>query len=569
MKHLRTILWMGLALVLLLNFQTWNAEFGPRDAAAAAAAAEAAKVQDSTNPLSTSLPTELPTSSAATQAASSSAPAANPAPTALPPGPILNVRTDVLDVDINLRGGELRRADLLEYRVTKGEATPVRLLRGNGNGDEYLLQTGLMSAGGANNEAFPTHNALFTCEFKGFVLDSSLDELRVPLKWTSPEGIEVTKTLVFHRGSYRIDVEYEVKNPTAAAWSATPYAQILHDKPVTLRSMSNYFNTETYSFTGPVYWDGKKYTKLKIANKEDAALNREVSDGWLASLEHHFVTAVVPSPGEKHRFTLQVRGQQYLARDRGPAVTVAAGSTGSIKQTLFVGPKLHAQLKPIHPELERAADFGVLNFLSQPLFMVLSWMHKFFNNWGLAIIAVTILLKLVLYPFSEASGRSMAKMKLVAPRMKQLQETYKDDRAKLGQAMMELYKKEKVNPAAGCLPQLLQIPVFMAFYWVLLESVEMRQAPFFGWLQDLSSRDHFFILPLIMAGAMFLQFKMSPPPADPAQAKVMMIMPVLMSVTFAFLPSGLVLYYAVNTLLTVAQQWNISRRIEASANSRN
>jgi len=250
-------------------------------------------------------------------------------------------------------------------------------------------------------------------------------------------------------------------------------------------------------------------------------------------------------------------------------VTVAPGASTLIKQTLFIGPKLQAQLEPIHPELGRAADFGVLTFLSRPLFWLLEQAHKIFGNWGLAIIAVTFLLKLVFYPLSEASGRSMAKMKMVAPRLKQLQETYKDDRQKLGTAMMELYKKEKINPASGCLPMLIQLPVFLAFYWVLLESVEMRQAPFFGWLQDLSVRDPLYILPLIMAGAMFLQYKLQPTPADPVQAKVFMILPLVMSVTFAFFPAGLVLYWVTNTILTIAQQWNINRRIEASASNRN
>ena len=210
----------------------------------------------------------------------------------------------------------------------------------------------------------------------------------------------------------------------------------------------------------------------------------------------------------------------------------------------------------------------MLTFLSRPLFWLLEQAHKIFGNWGLAIIAVTFLLKLVFYPLSEASGKSMAKMKLVAPRIKQIQETYKDDREKLGRAMMELYKKEKVNPASSCLPMLIQLPVFLAFYWVLLESVEMRQAPFFGWIQDLSSRDPFYILPLIMAGAMFMQYKLQPTPPDPIQAKMFMILPIVMSVTFAFFPAGLVLYWVTNTLLTIAQQWNINRRIEAAATPR-
>jgi YidC/Oxa1 family membrane protein insertase len=584
MKHLRTILWVSLALALMLNYQTWVHDFAPLDAAAAAAQVKAAEVDKATNPLAAVPQVEVPGATAAPVAtaapataipATTTAPAATSAVPVVAPaapadavatpatGTILNVRTDVLDVDVNLRGGELQRADLLKYPVVKGQPAPIRLLRNHGPGDQYLLQTGLAGAGpGAAPEAFPTHLANFHSEFAGFVMDSTLDKLEVPLKWTSPEGVEVTKTLIFRRGSYRIDVEYAVKNPTAAPWSVAAYALIFHDRPAVKRS---YFNVDSYSFTGPAFFDGTKYDKLKITNKEDASLNREVTGGWIASLQHHFVVAISPALEESHRYSLRVRGDEYVETDLGPAVTVAAGSSSVIKQTLFIGPKLQAQLEPIHPKLGLAADFGFMTFLSRPLFWLLEQAHKFFNNWGMAIIAVTFLLKLVFYPLSEASGRSMAKMKLVAPRLKQLQETYKDDRAKLGTAMMELYKKEKINPASGCLPMLIQLPVFLSFYWVLLESVEMRQAPFMGWIHDLSVRDPLFILPLIMAGAMFLQYKLQPTPADPVQAKVFMILPLVMSVTFAFFPAGLVLYWVTNTILTIAQQWNINRRIEAAS----
>ena len=585
MKNIRLILWVGLVLAVLVNYSTWVTEFAPRDAAAAAAAQKAAEAEKSTKPLGAAIPQTAPVAANAdtgnTPAASTpvptaggTAPAATPAATPAAPaagqatGKIVSVRTDVLDVDINLRGGELQRADLLAYPVVKGQPTPVRLLRNAGSGNQYLLQTGLAGtgAGAAVPNAYPTHQALFEGDFTAFVLQDGSNEIRVPLTWTSPEGVKVTKTLVFRRGSYRIDVEYSIENASGSPWSAASYAQILHDLPAVKRS---YFNVDSYSFTGPAFWDGAKYKKLKIANKEDASLNREIKDGWMASLQHHFVVAIIPRRDETDRYTLSARGDEYVETTVGPTFTVAPGATTALTETLFVGPKLQSQLDAIHPQLGRAADFGVLTFLSRPLFWLLSKAHLIFNNWGLAIIAVTFLLKLVFYPLAETSGRSMAKMKLIQPRLKQVQEQYKDDRQKLGQAMMELYKKEKVNPAAGCLPQLVQIPVFIAFYWVLLESVEMRQAPFFGWLQDISSRDPYYVLPVIMAGAMFVQYKLNPAPPDPVQAKVMMILPLVMSVTFAFFPSGLVLYYVVNTLLTIAQQWNINRRIAASQAVRN
>jgi len=571
MKNLRAFLWIGLAAILFVDFQVWQMDYAPRDAAAAAAAQKAVEADKVTHPLTAEVPqagaakanTAAPAAGTPATAANGAAPAAT-AKTELAPGATLNVRTDVLDVDVNLRGGELTRADLLQYPIVKGGAEPVHLLRNHGEGDRYLVQTGLAGPGGAAPADYPTHLALFTSDYTGFRLEPGLDELRVPLKWTSPTGVEVTKTLIFRRGAYRVDVEYAVKNGSAAPWSAAPYAQIEHDMPLVKRS---YFNVDSYSFVGPAYWDGSKYEKLRITSDKDAAFNGEFRDGWIASLQHHFVVAIVPPRDRLQDYSLHVRGNEYLATDVGQTVTVAPGATDTLHQTLFVGPKL--QLEAIHPELGRAADFGKLTFLARPLFWLLEQAHKVFGNWGFAIMAVTFLLKLAFYPLSEIAGRSAAKMKLIAPRMKQLQEQYKDDRARLGQATMELYKKEKINPATGCLPMLIQIPVFMAFYWVLLESVEMRQAPFIGWIHDLSSRDPLFILPAIMAGAMFLQYKMQPPSADPTQAKIFMIMPFVMSFTFAFFPAGLVLYWVTNTLLTIAQQWNINRRIQAATAARN
>lgn len=582
MKNLRSFLWIGLGLILFVNFQTWTTDYAPRDAAAAVAAQQAVAEQQANAPPMADVPEVSAApglSPAVTTAAAGDVPAARaPGDVAAADGTsstvaaVITVRTDVLDVDVSLEGGQLVRADLLDYRVKKGEDEVVRLLRQGGPDNQYLLQTGL---NGVSSEAapqtYPTHHALFTSDFTGFRLEQGLDELRVPLKWTSPEGVEVVKTLIFRRDSYRVDVQYEVKNGSMAAWTAAPYAQILHDMPPLKRS---YLNVDSYSFTGPAYWDGTKYKKIKLKADAAAEFNAEYPDGWtngwIASLQHHFVVAIVPpSPDEPHRHTLILNGDMFRATDVGPAATVAPGASASFKQTLFIGPKLQHQLAAIQPELDRAADFGILTFISQPLFWLLEKAHKIFSNWGIAIISVTFLLKLAFYPLSEIAGRSAAKMKLMAPRMKQLQETYKDDRTKLGQATMELYKKEKINPAAGCLPMLIQLPVFMAFYWVLLESVEMRQAPFVGWIHDLSSRDPLYILPVIMAGAMFLQYRIQPPSADPMQAKVFMIMPFVMSITFAFFPAGLVLYWVTNTVLTILQQWNINRRIQALSAVRN
>jgi YidC/Oxa1 family membrane protein insertase len=565
----RLWLWVALAALLLLNYQTWMHDYGPPPGAVAgspatnAAPHAAAPASDLGSRIpeaptaATPAPAQgAPASDAAAAAASvPSAPGTEPAKSAAA-GPRVHVRTDVLDLDISTRGGTLTRADLLAYPQVKGEATPVRLENEGDPLSLYLVQAGLTGPGGA---PYPTHLASYVSELTDYTLDGR-NELRVPLTW-SEAGVTVSKTFVFHRGQYRIDVQYEVHNGGSRPWTARPYAQLLRNDPRTKRSM---FDVESYAFHGPAIYDGTKYRKLDTTDTQDSHLSLEVRDGWLAALQHHFVSAIVPPRGAPYRFTLGASGDQYLLSATGPEQTVAPGATAQFSESFYVGPKLQGQLEATAPELGRVADYGRLWFLSMPLFWVLDKVHGLTGNWGVAIILVTFLLKLVFYPLSEASGRSMAKMKALQPRIKNLQETYKDEREKLGRAMMELYQREKINPVAGCLPIVIQIPVFLAFYWVLLESVEMRQAPFAFWIHDLSSRDPLFILPAIMAVAMFVQYKLNPAPPDPVQAKVFMIMPIAMSATFAFFPAGLVLYWVTNTILSIAQQWNINRRIEAA-----
>ena len=297
-----------------------------------------------------------------------------------------------------------------------------------------------------------------------------------------------------------------------------------------------------------------------------ANTNSAPSSGWFGAIQHHFVTAVVPPRARGHKFQVAVTGDMSIGSAIGKNLSVVApGSSKVFKTTLFVGPKLQAQLEDIDKSLKLTVDYGWLTIISQPLFWLLSIVHGFVGNWGVAIILVTFLIKLAFYKLTESSGRSMAKMRNLQPRMKALQDRYKDDKPALSQAMMDLYKREKVNPAAGCLPILIQMPFFLAFYWVLLESVEMRQAPFALWITDLSTKDPYFILPLIMGGAMFMQQKLNPAPADPVQAKVMQIMPIMFTAFFAFFPSGLVLYWVTNTLLSIAQQWKINTVVEAEA----
>ncbi len=571
MNNPRIFLWILLIMAGWLNYEAWVRDYAPRDAAAMAEQQKAP-----TPDLGASVPGARTPSNPPAADASSTAPvpapvpgasAASAAPATEVPGAaagvasaIVHVRTDVLDLDIDLKGGTIRRADMVKYPKVKGQADRVRLM----NTDPetlYLLQTGLT---GPQGSPHPTHLTEYSSGQKDYTLKPGQNELRVPLTWTNGDGVTVTKTFIFKPGLYRIDLEYDIDNMSGAPWSATPYAQIQRRDPNVKRSFIT-TNPENLSSRGPAYRDGTKYRKLKLTSEEDRNFSIDVTNGaWIAAIQHHFVSAVVPPDNTPYHFALKTVGEhEFLFSAVGPATTVANGQKATITQKLFIGPKLQKQLDATGAELDRVADYGWLTILSSPLFDVLQWVHGLFGNWGWTIVFVTFLLKLVFYPLSEASGRSMAKMKLLGPRMKQLQETYKDDREKLGRAMMELYKKEKVNPVAGCVPLLLQIPVFLAFYWVLLESVEMRQAPFVGWINDLSAKDPYYILPAIMAVAMFVQYRLQPQTGmDPMQQKVFMFMPLVMSVMFAFFPSGLVLYWVTNTILSIAQQWNINRRIE-------
>ena len=566
MNNPRVMVWLAFAAVLVLNYQAWVHDYGAADNAAATHASAAGGAHDKGGSLDAAVPQTFSTDTTAPAGASAptETPAAAPSiPGAEPPGsaaaaaPHVHVRTDVLDLDISLQGGTLQKADLLRYPKVKGGSEPVRLMNEDGEESLYLLKTGLAGPG-----EHPTQFATFTAANLDYVLGSAA-QLVVPLTWTDGHGVTVIKSFTFRRGDYRIGLNYSVDNRSGAPWQAAIYAQILRYDPPSARSM--FFNVEGNAFHGPAIYDGAKYRKLKIDNADDRHLALEVRNGWLAALQHHFVSAIVPAADTTNRITLSAQGRQFQLATAGPLRSIAADTTASFEETLFVGPKLQADLETAGPRLELVADYGVLTIIARPLFWLLGKVYALFGNWGVAIIVVTFLLKLVFYPLSEASGRSMAKMKTLSPRIKNLQDTYKDDKEKLGRAMMELYKREKINPVAGCLPIIIQIPVVLAFYWVLLESVEMRQAPFVGWINDLSSRDPYFILPAIMAGAMLVQYKLNPTPPDPIQAKVFMIMPLVMSVTFAFFPAGLVLYWVTNTLLSIAQQWNINRRIGAAA----
>ncbi len=559
MNQVRVLLWVGLLLLVWLNVNAWMKDYLPVGAPAPAAGSA---VTEPVPSAADGLADEMPTvAGEATPAAGTPVRAPELGePVAAGPGKV-RIVTDALDIDLALAGGELIRADLSLYPRNKDDpSTPVRLFNTDSKDTQFLFQSGLTSGEAGRNE--PNHKAPFTAAADVFRLAEGGDTLEVPLSWSDGAGLSVTKTLVFHRGSYEVGVDYRVINAGGEPVKLASYAQLLRHSQGNERSM---WDPETYSFRGPAYYDGESYQKLDIDDADDQALSRSITGGWVAALQHHFVAAIVPTPGQNYQYEMRVKDLDFMLRVVGPAQVVPPAGSLEVSETLFVGPKLQDQLKKAGPRLELTADYGFLTILSQPLFWLMSKIYDFVGNWGLTIIIVTFLIKLVFYKLSETSGRSMAKMKTVAPRLKAVQERYKDDREGQARAMMELYKREKINPVAGCLPVLVQIPFFLAFYWVLLESVEMRQAPFVGWIQDLSARDPFFILPILMGGAMFMQFKLNPTPPDPVQAKVFAFMPVIMTVMFLWFPAGLVLYWLTNTLLSIAQQWKINRVVEAEA----
>ena len=558
MDNQRVFIWAALALVLYLNFMAWQKDYAPPPVPASTTQTQS---ENGAEPAANDTLPELPSSDATAPPASASGTSAatidqSNSETIAGTAPVIRVLTDVFLMDISTRGGELIRADLLKYPVQKNRPDdPVQLFRPTP--PLYVARSGLRAA---DNRAEPTHQVTYQAASNEYKLEAGQEELLVPLTWTDGEGVTVTKTFRFKPGSYQVDLSYDVENQSGAEYKAASYVQLIRHYEHIERS---YFKVETYAYRGPAIYDGKRYLKLDIEDAEDRVFRDAFAGGWMASLQHHFVAAAVPPVDETYDYQLNlVSGNDYVLSYRGPLAAVPAGGKHTFNETLFVGPKLQEQLAQAGPRLELVADYGKLTILSQPLFTVLEFVYGVVGNWGWAIIIVTFLIKLAFYKLTASSGRSMAKMRNLGPRIKAIQERYKDDREQLGRKMMEIYKSEKINPLAGCLPILIQIPFFLAFYWVLLESVEMRQAPFLGWITDLSSRDPYFILPILMAGAMFAQFRLQPMPStDPMQAKIFMFMPIIMSVTMAWFPAGLVLYWLTNTLLSIAQQWRINKLV--------
>jgi YidC/Oxa1 family membrane protein insertase len=468
------------------------------------------------------------------------------------------VQTDVLDAWIDLHGGDLVRVDLPTYPVNKSDPNKAVRLLDYEPDTRWVFQTGLR---GPDDAAEPDHVATFSAASPSYQLAAGENALVVTLDWAGNGALKAQKVYTFRRGAYA--VELELKAASDSPWRGAPYVQMTRLYHAVKRS---YTSVDSYSFSGPVLFNGSEYKKLKFDDLAKSPVTQTEQGGWLAAIQHHFLAAAVPPPDDSVRYTASTRGQDFVLSALGALRTVDATMPLDYRLTLFVGPKLQDQLTAAGPKLERAVDYGpTLGWIARPLFWLLSAVERYVDNWGLAIVIVTFLIKLAFYRLTAASGRSMAKMRRVQPRMKAIQERYKDDRQAQSQAMLELYKKEKVNPAAGCVPVVIQMPFFFAIYWVLVESVEMRQAPFMLWINDLSSRDPYFVLPLLMGVAMFFQTRLQPPPPDPMQARVMQIMPLVFTFFFFLFPSGLVLYWLTNTVLGILQQWRINKIVTREA----
>lgn len=472
----------------------------------------------------------------------------------------IEVKTDFLYAEINTLGGTLQRLELLKHRALDSDKPLILLQKREDH--TYLAQSGLIGDG------LPTHNTEFSSSDDKVELAEGKDTVQVRLTAASDNGVKVTKVYTFHRGSYVIDLSYEIENGGKAAVTPSAYYQLVRDSS-TPPGDSRFVPT----YTGPaVYTQEGKYQKISfsdIEKKEKQNTDRnapvylpQANNGWVAMLQHYFVSAWIPKGNEpREYFTRQLDSKLFAAGVKMALPAIESGKSASTGITLYAGPA-QSSLDQVAPELGRTVDYGLLTVIAKPLFMALSYIHGGVHNWGVAIIILTILIKLLFFPLSAASYRSMARMRVVAPKLEKIKQQYAEDRERLHKAMMELYKTEKINPLGGCLPILIQIPVFISLYWAILASVELRHAPFVGWIMDLSAPDPYYVLPLIMGASMLLQSKLNPTPPDPLQAKIMQIMPIVFSVVFFFFPAGLVLYSVVNNALSIAQQWFITRNAE-------
>jgi len=471
-------------------------------------------------------------------------------------GLLVEVKTDTLQVVIDTQGGDIIQASLLDYLAEMDHSdVPFTLLEQNQQ-RTYVAQSGLVGINGTDLKSRP----IFKAPQLAYELLDGQQDLEVVLSLTDESGAVINKIYTFTRGSHLINLTYAVDNRGSQPWSANLFGQIKRDRSGD-PSASGGMGMSAY--LGPAFsFPDDKYYRYDFDDMDDANLQRSAPGGWVGMLQHYFVSAWVPNPEQQHNYSTRVNKNTYIAGFVSPALELQGGQSGATSADFYAGPKIQADLEAISENLDLVVDYGWLWWVSQPLFYLLNTMFGFVGNWGVAILLVTLCVKAFFFYPSAISYRSMAKMRALAPEIAKLKEKFGDDRAKMSQGMMELYKREKANPLSGCFPIIIQMPVFIGLYWMLMETVELRHAPFFLWIQDLSVQDPYFVLPLLMGGTMFIQQMLNPTPPDPMQAKIMKMLPIVFTIFFLWFPAGLVLYWVCNNVLSIAQQYVITKRIE-------
>jgi len=557
MDNQRLFLFIALSLVLMFLWQAWE---GNKHKELATVSVSTPVTTGNVSRLPDSVPSATNVAPSAVSASSTSQPTAVPS-AALKSAQRIHIVSDLFIAEIDTAGGDLRRLDLKHYPVATDKPNEPFQLFNDTLPNLFIAQTGVV---GSNSPA-PDSDAVFSADKTEYRLADGTDSIEARLSWTHSDGIVIVKTYTFHRNSYLVDVKVEVTNNSAKEWKGRVYRQLQRTK-VGEVGQSSFVNTY---MGGVVSSERNKYDKIKFESMgEWKPQDSFYKGGWAAMLQHYFFSAWIPLQDQSNHYYTNVLDQtRYIIGMMTEELVIPVGGNSAQIARLYAGPKDQHHLKDVAPNLELVVDYGVLTIIAQPVFWLLDFFYRMLGNWGWAIVCVTIVIKAVFYKLSQTSYKSMAHMRRVQPKMQALRERYADDRQRMSQGLMDLYKKEKINPLGGCLPMVVQIPVFIALYWVLLESVELRQADFIFWIHDLASKDPYYVLPVLMGASMFIQQRLNPPVPDPIQQKVMMALPFVFLFFFAFFPSGLVLYWVVNNVLSIAQQWYITRTIERAASA--
>ncbi|MES9900475.1 MAG: membrane protein insertase YidC [Sedimenticola sp.] len=558
-NNLRLIMFFGLAFIVLMIWESWNVFLQGKQELTG----ETAAVVETTQVP----PVPTATVNGTVPAVGSEVPAAIPQPTSSVSiataaqsidSQKIVAKSDLYTMEIDTLGGNILKVFLNDYPETLEDTENKFQLLNPVEPDLFIARSGLI---GGEGVIAPNHESPYQAEKSSYQMGPDDESLQVDLNWSGDDGVKVTKRFIFTRGSYLVTVQHIVENGSGSAWTGREYRELVRTEPI-----DDGNSQFVYTYTGgAIYSEAEKYEKISFSDMKDKALSREVKGGWIAMLQHYFLGAWVPPVDETdHYYTNVFAGSRYVLGAYTPGVNVADGGSHTFSSGFVAGPKLQDKLEVISKGLELSVDYGWLTVLAQPIFWLLKAIQGVVGNWGWSIILLTLLIKLAFFKLSETSYRSMANMRKMTPRIQALKDRYGDDKQRMNKATMEMYKKEKINPLGGCLPIVVQIPVFIALYWVLLESVELRQAPFIFWIEDMSTKDPYFVLPVIMGISMFIQQKLNPTPPDPMQAKIMMSLPFVFTFFFAFFPAGLVLYWVTNNVLSIAQQWHITRQIEAT-----